>query len=85
MEEVKKIISTLKNTSAVGYDNISIDVIKNNIPYLIKNITTIINKSLSTGEVPETGLKGLECEKLVYARTFLLFFSDSASKNTYCC
>ena len=52
-DEVQQIIKSLKNTSAVGYDNIPIDSVRNNVQYRIRNITLIINSSLATGEVPD--------------------------------
>lgn len=46
-------IKKLKNTSAVGYDNIPTATIKQNVQSLKITIQKIINTSLSTGKVPE--------------------------------
>lgn len=51
-KEIETAIKKLKNTSAVGYDNIPTAIIKQNAEHLKTAIKTIINSSLTTGQVP---------------------------------
>ena len=52
-EEISHTIRNMKNTNSIGFDNIPISVIKNNTTHLKKSITSIINKSITDGIVPQ--------------------------------
>ena len=52
-QEVLEICASLRSGSAAGFDNIHIDVVKQNIDVISKPLTRIINLSLSSGIVPK--------------------------------
>ena len=52
-QEVLEICASLRSGSAAGFDNIHIDVVKQNIDVISKPLTPIINLSLSSGIVPK--------------------------------
>lgn len=58
---IRKIIQTAKNSSSSGFDKIPIRIIKDNVDQLVKPITTIINKSITTALVP----KSMKISKIV--------------------
>lgn len=49
----EKIIDNLKETKSVGYDQIQLQVIKDNKHKLMKSIVHIINTSITTGSLPD--------------------------------
>ena len=65
-QEIVEICASLRAGSAAGFDNIHIDVVKQNIDIISKPLTRIINLSLSSGIVPK---------ELKIARIILLFKS----------
>ena len=52
-QEIVEICASLRSGSAAGFDNIHIDVVKQNIDIISKPLTRIINLSLSSGIVPK--------------------------------
>ena len=50
-QEIVEICASLRSGSAAGFDNIHIDVVKQNIDIISKPLTRIINLSLSSGIV----------------------------------
>lgn len=52
-QEIVEICASLRSGSAAGFDNIHIDVVKQNIDTISKPLTRIINLSLSSGIVPK--------------------------------
>ena len=52
-QEIVEICASLSSGSAAGFDNIHIDVVKQNIDIISKPLTRIINLSLSSDIVPK--------------------------------
>mgnify|MGYP002259958632 FL=1 len=52
-QKIVEICASLRSGSAAGFDNIHIDVVKQNIDIISKPLTRIINLSLSSGIVPK--------------------------------
>ena len=52
-QEIVEICASLRSGSAAGFNNIHIDVVKQNIDIISKPLTGIINLSLSSGIVPK--------------------------------
>lgn len=52
-----KIINSLKNKTSAGYDEITINLIKNDKFQLVKPITSLVNSSFVTGMFPIKSLK----------------------------
>ena len=52
-QEIVEICPSLRSGSAAGFDDIHIDVVKQNIEIISKPLTRIINLSLSSGTVPK--------------------------------
>ena len=52
--EITKIISNLKQSKSVGWDNIQTTIIKSNINILAPILSNLINKSLVTGNFPRS-------------------------------
>ena len=51
--EVINIVNSFKSGSAAGYDNISMNIIKQSIHLIVEPITHIINLSITNGAVPD--------------------------------
>ena len=51
--EVTNIVNSFKSGSAAGYDNISMNIIKQSIHLIVELITHIINLSITNGVVPD--------------------------------
>ena len=49
--DITKVTKNLKNTKAIGYDNIPVSIIKQNSEYIIPCIREIINESFTSGTV----------------------------------
>lgn len=58
-DEVRRVILSLKNYSAPGWDDIGTEFYKKMIKYIVHPITYIINLSLETGIFPEALKKGI--------------------------
>ena len=71
-QEIVEICASLRSGSAAGFDNIHIDVVKQNIDIISKPLTRIINLSLSSGIVPK---------QLKLARIIPLFKSGDQDLN----
>ena len=52
-QEIIEICSTCRSGTAVGYDNISMNLIKESIDIIISPLTCIINLSITSGIVPK--------------------------------
>ena len=52
-QEIVEICTSLRSSSAAGFDNTHIDVVKQNIDIISKPLTRIINLSLSSGIFPK--------------------------------
>ena len=52
--EIKTVIKKLKNTNAVGHDNIALRYIKDSLPVTINYILCIINTSIATQKFPNS-------------------------------
>jgi hypothetical protein len=52
-DEVISIVKSLKNSHSVGYDGVSIDVLKNSITYIAEPISAAINHCMETGYFPD--------------------------------
>ena len=52
-QEIKKIISSLKNSNSTGYDEITSRLLKLSAPYIISPLTYIYNSALNTGVFPD--------------------------------
>ena len=52
--EITKIITTLKQSNSVGWDNIPTTILKSNINILAPILSNLINKSLATGIFPKS-------------------------------
>jgi hypothetical protein len=52
INEISKIIKSLKNNKLYGYDEIPLKTLKLSIPFIKSPLTYIINKSLSNGIFP---------------------------------
>ena len=50
---VINIVNSFKSGSAAGYDNISMNIIKQSITFVVEPITHIINLSITNGVVPD--------------------------------
>jgi len=64
MQEVNKIINSIKCKDSAGYDEISSRILKKSAPYIIPPLIFICNKILSTGIFPER-LKFAEVKPLL--------------------
>lgn len=53
IETIKKTIMSLKNTKSVGHDELSTEILKNNIEKLSPYIQIIVNSSIHTSTFPE--------------------------------
>ena len=51
--EIKKIILDLRNSYSKGYDNLSVDIIKNCSTELARPLSIIFHKSIEKGTVPD--------------------------------
>jgi len=51
--EIKRIILDLRNSYTKGYDNLSVDIIKNCSTQLARPLSIIFNKSIENGTVPD--------------------------------
>jgi len=51
-QEIKKIIRSLKWTTASGYDEVPPRLLKLSLPYIISPLTYLCNKSLTSGVFP---------------------------------
>ena len=51
--EIKNIILDLRNSYSKGYDNLSVDIIKNCSTELARPLSIIFNKSIEKGTVPD--------------------------------
>jgi len=51
-QEVKRVISSLKNSNSAGYDEITTRLLKFSTPYIISPLTYICNSALNTGVFP---------------------------------
>jgi hemolysin-activating ACP:hemolysin acyltransferase len=51
-QEVERVISSLKNSNSAGYDEITTQLLKLSIPYIISPLTYIRNSALNTGVFP---------------------------------
>ena len=51
-QEVKRVISSLKNSNSAGYDEITTRLLKFSTPYIISPLTHICNSALNTGVFP---------------------------------
>jgi len=52
-EEVSKIIASLKNSSSLDYNGMSVKVLKKIAPFIIEPLTFVINRCLQAGVFPE--------------------------------
>ena len=50
--KIEKIVKSLKNTNCSGYDEITTQLLKLSIPYIISQLTHICNSALSSGVFP---------------------------------
>ena len=50
--EIKKIVSSLKNTNSSGYDEVTNRLLKLSLPYIVSPLTHICNSALSSGVFP---------------------------------
>ena len=57
--DISRIISSLKNTKALGVDNISTEVLKKGIVNLAGPIARLCNTSMATGIVPDLFKKAI--------------------------
>jgi hypothetical protein len=53
INEINKIITSLKSKNSLGYDNIPLKVLKISAPFIISTLVYIRNRSLSLGILPE--------------------------------
>ena len=51
-QEIKKIVSSLKNTNSSGYDEVTNRLLKLSLPYIVSPLTHICNSALSSGVFP---------------------------------
>jgi hypothetical protein len=51
-QEVKRVISSLKNSNSAGYDEITTRLLTLSTPYIISPLTYICNSALNTGVFP---------------------------------
>ena len=69
--EITKIITNLKQSNSVGWDNIPTTILKSNINILAPILTKLINKSIATGIFPKS-LKELKyCPYLKIKTNFM--------------
>jgi len=69
--EINKIISSLKNKTYHGYDEISNKILKASAPYILSPLTYIFNKVLSSGIFPN---------RLKYSEIQPLYKKDEKTK-----
>ena len=53
-EEIKDIIMHMTTKLSAGFDNVSIEIIKLSIKYIVEPLSHLVNNSLTNGQVPDS-------------------------------